>query len=238
MSRDQAVPTRAVPTGGVWMNDNGRLPKRADSDLYVTPRENVEIALDFLVERVSALLHRNNWRILDLGAGPGVWGQAVRVRWPNAFIHGVELRDIPNPGSYDLWSRIDMRSWAAVYACPTFDLVLGNPPYSLDEEAVRIGLDRVCSGGHVMMLLPITFLTSQSRRDGLYAEYPLRYYAQFSQRISWNGSGKTPPRDHALYVWQKGVRQPFEGYFLPNAHLGNPVEKEDRTRFTRRRDLP
>ena len=212
---------KAVASGGVWINDNGKLPKRNDQDAYLTPRENVEVALDFLIAHERWLYRGENsrpLRILDLGSGEGVWGDVARWRWPTAFIHGVELRSIPKPDSYSLWSIIDMRSWDKYYASNPFDLVLGNPPYCIAEEAVRIGLSKVRANGVVAMLLPITFLTSQGRRDGLYKEHPLRYYAQFSQRISWTADGKTPPRDHALYCWSKGWRgEQFTGYFLPNA---------------------
>lgn len=201
------------------------MPKRADQDTYLTPRENVEVALDFLIAK-ERWLYRGELsrplRFLDLGAGEGVWGTAARERWPTAFIHGIEIRSVPKPDAYNIWSLVDFRSWATNYAGREFDLAIGNPPYTLAEEACRIGLDKVRENGIVALLLPITFLTSQGRRDGLYREFPLLYYAQFSQRISWTADGKTPPRDHALYVWGKdSLRSPvtpyFKGYFLPNA---------------------
>jgi len=187
----------------------------------------VEVALQFLKEQVDdgSLFSdwtwdagsKRPWRILDLGAGEGAWGEAAREHWPSAFIHGVELRRVTKPASYSLWSIIDMQEWNQCYAAQPFDIVIGNPPYCLAEQAVRIGLERVRDGGYVMQLLPITFLTSQGRRDGLFKEYPLYSYAQYSQRISWTDNGKTPPRDHALYLWKKGWGGPWEGHFLPNA---------------------
>lgn len=224
---------RCVPTGGFYVSDNGRLPARAAYDTYLTPPGNVAVAFDFLVEHEPLLESPFSPRILDLGAGEGVWGQVAREYWPAAFIHGVELRALPKPADYNIWSNVDMRSWSNNYDCKPFDLVVGNPPYSLAEEAVRIGLQHVCPGGMVMLLLPLTFLASQSRRDGLYREYPLTYFAQFSQRISWTGNGKTPPRDHALFCWRKGRlplldRKPFHGYFLPNKEKFN--DPDDKTR--------
>lgn len=205
------------------MSDNGKLPQRASQDTYLTPRENVGVAFSFLLERDLGLDADENvtesrpWRFLDLGAGAnGVWGEVARCLWPDAFIHGVEIQNVPKPAAYNWWSCVDMRSWAELYSGKKYDAVFGNPPYALAETAVRIGLDRVEDGGWVAMLLPITFLSSQGRRDGLFRQHPLTYYAQFSQRISWTKNGRTPPRDHALYVFVKGGSGPFQGYFLPN----------------------
>lgn len=208
----------AVPTGGVWISDNGRLPKRNDRDLYITPRAVVEVAFRFLSKRTCEdFSFPNPRRILDLGAGEGIWGEMAHEFWPTAFIHGVEIYAGQKAHSaYNLWSQADMQTWNSSYACQPFDLAIGNPPYSLDEESVRIALNRVRQGGYVLMLLPLTFMTSQSRRDGLFRQYPLYAYAQYSQRISWSGDGKTPPRDHGLYLWKKGWDGPWRGYFLPN----------------------
>jgi hypothetical protein len=214
----------AILTGGVWCPNNGKLPSRADSDVYLTPKAVVEVAYQFLKEQAQEFLVDYTYengatralRILDLGAGPGAWGEVARNHWFHAFIQGVELRGVEKHPAYNLWSQMEMQQWHTHYACEPFDLVIGNPPYCLAEQAVRIGLERVREGGYVMQLLPITFLTSQGRRDGLFNEYPLYSYAQYSQRISWIDNGKTPPRDHALYLWKKGWEGPWEGHFLPN----------------------
>ncbi len=228
-----------VSTGGAWLTDTGSLPSRAVADLYVTPRSAVDVAYEFLKEQAPEFVCKDvlenrgsrNWHLLDLGAGPGVWGEAARARWPSAFIHGVELRSVSANPAYNEWSTMDMQEWQAYYAdarIRPFDLVVGNPPYSLDEEAVRIGLERLRDGGWALFLLPITFLTSQSRRDGLFKEYPLYAYAQYSQRISWTDNGKTPPRDHGLYLFRRGWSGSWTGHFLPNTT--NRASRFDETR--------
>jgi len=40
-------------------------------------------------------------RILDIGAGDGVWGEKAREIWPQAHITGYELRPVQPSPAYD-----------------------------------------------------------------------------------------------------------------------------------------
>jgi methylase of polypeptide subunit release factors len=105
------------------------LKPRDTFDHYPTPLPHVRAGLDLLPAIHPA-------RILDPGAGGGIWGTEARSRWPESNITGVELRTI-NPAlqfPYDCWYTADFLT------CPIpqpFDLVIGNPPYRHAEEFVR-----------------------------------------------------------------------------------------------------
>lgn len=218
--------SQLITTGGLYINKTPDLPARAEKDLYATPRAAVEQAYQFLLQREPTFrAHRAGsfngnsvnsrpWRILDIGAGGGVWGQVAREIWPTAIILGVEERRVPRPAAYSGWFTADVREWHKTYRGEPFDLVASNPPYYCAEECVRIGMERLREGGFLMMLLELRFLVGQRRRDGLYTEYPLRYFGAYSRRISWTHDGKTPPRDHGLYLFEKGYTGPYQGYFL------------------------
>src|SRR5260370_34132868 len=60
---------------------------RHDKDVYQTPPEFAQAGL----ERVTV----DPLRIVDVGAGDGIWGRLARERWPSAYLIGVELRDVP-----------------------------------------------------------------------------------------------------------------------------------------------
>jgi len=198
--------------GDAYVPDQ-ELPERAEHDRYITPRLECEQAYSMFMK------WQPNWRlprpgmnrhgaarapfILDPGAGPGVWGSVAREIWPEAVIHGVEITPQPTPEAYD---RYIVGRFPGDHSMQGYDLVVGNPPYNQAETFVKESMRRLRDGGWLIFLLRLQFCTGSKRRDGLYAEHPLYLYAVYSRRISWRADGarKTPPRDHALFVWRKG----------------------------------
>jgi hypothetical protein len=221
-----------VPLGEVWVRDTGSLPERAAHDKYLTPPDRVATAIQWLrqIERRYCAQHREpgglfneprDWRILDIGAGEGVWGIGAREVWPNAHIVGVEFRsECRKPGAYDHYWHGDLQDFPRLWPGNAFDLVIGNPPFYLAEESVRAGLHMLNRDGCLMFLLGLNFITSQGRRDGLYFDHPLKALGVWSRRISWTGNGKTNTRDHAMYLWQLGWQGEFSGYLLNEKQSG------------------
>jgi hypothetical protein len=103
--------------------DYSDVSRNNEVDEFITP---FQLALETVKRMI--IPHPSNIRVLDAGANKGVWGQAFRAIYPNAFIVGVELMDMPKPESYDAWyGGTDFLTWD----CPVlFDIVIGNPPYS------------------------------------------------------------------------------------------------------------
>lgn len=126
---------------------------RDDFDHYPTPEPLVRAAL---TSRILPIMPAPR-TILDPGAGQGVWGRVARSIWPNAFIVGTEIRNLPKPPEYDRWISgrghigIDLpgilnigdtfepseapSEWPPFLHFESgrpvvrFDLVIGNPPY-------------------------------------------------------------------------------------------------------------
>jgi hypothetical protein len=202
---------RAKLCGDQYVPDQP-LPERAEHDRYITPRLECEQAYAMLMKWdrswlpaqpvVNRIGHSRPPNILDPGAGPGIWGKVAREIWPDALIHGMELEEQPRPPEYD---RYDIGRFPGDHLMKGYDLIVGNPPFNQAGVFVEESMRRLRVGGCLLFLLPLRFCTSTGRRDGLFTRHPLTLYAVYSRRISWreDGARKTPPRDHALFMWKK-----------------------------------
>lgn len=179
----------------IYVHQGTTLPKRNDFDFYPTPLSVAQDALGYVPSAIKPTC------ILDPGAGTGVWGQAARKLWPAATITGVDLRPVPKSPAYNFWFHGD---YLLMDAPPCFDLVIGNPPYKYAEQFVKQSFKFLESGGHLIMLLRLNFLESQSRATGLWRTHPLKQAVVCSKRVSFTGDGKTNATAYAYFIWQKG----------------------------------
>lgn len=177
------------------MTDKTKLPPKHANDFFETPRELCDAAMKFLAPVIVQPM-----TILDAGAGNGVWGEAARQAFPDAFIVGVELdNNFPVNPAYNQWFYGDYLKFKPAH---TFTHVIGNPPYSLAEEFIQHSKGLMTLAGRLVFLLRLEFLASQGRRKGLYAQFPLEHVAVCSRRPSFNGTGKTQPQDYALFKFR------------------------------------
>jgi hypothetical protein len=178
-------------------------------DFYDTPRHFISAVLDILPSSFSPT------KILDPGAGGGGWGYMARYKWPASHIEGIEIREdvvAPPTGIYDVWRTMDFRQYVPD---SSFDLVVGNPPYSivdgkrdnlLAEKFIRTGLEAVRENGLVFYLLKTVFLEGSGRGLGLFTEMPPNYMFQSISRIPFRPDlgNKTNAVAYCMMLWQKG----------------------------------
>lgn len=166
---------------------------RHERDAYVTPAAFAAAGL--------ALVEGEPNRILDPGAGSGVWGEAARERWPWAHIIGVEIESSPCPNAYSGW-------WSEDYLDRVFgnyDLIMGNPPYAHAEQFIRRSLTQLNYGGVCVFLLRLAFLESQSRGRGLFREHPPERVSVCMKRPVFYGDGGGATA-FCYMVWRNGHR--------------------------------
>lgn len=167
----------------------------------------------YAVQKLLPVMAGPRLRILDPGAGTGVWGKAARDRWPKAFICGVDLPGVPRVPEYSFWRSQDFRSTARTWSQfehIRFDVVVGNPPYSMAEEFIRLGCDVLKPGGYLVFFLRLAFWAGQKRGLGLWRDYPPYEIVPSSRRPSFTGNGVSDQKtEYALFVWRKGFRGPF-----------------------------
>lgn len=164
---------------------------RNEADHYPTPYPYVAASLRTLQ------LTKPPQRILDPGAGFGVWGFGCRLAWSTAHITGVELRKVMPVRTYDAWYREDF----LVNTYQPYDLIVGNPPYSLAEEFIRKAHTCIAPDGIILFLLRLGFLEAQ-KRIPFWQTFPPQHIDVFSQRPSFSGNGGTDATAYALYRWQ------------------------------------
>lgn len=146
--------------------------------------------------------------IFEPGCGGGAFLRAAAATWPQASIVGVDL--VPacdGPGTVLRHDLFGMRG--------PFDLVLGNPDFSIAERVVRHCLENVVTEGGILALLLLSSFEESKERVAFWKEYPLtaRRAVGFP-RPCFRADGQTDMRPYALFIWKQG--------FAPPAYMGLP----------------
>jgi hypothetical protein len=159
-------------------------------------------------------------RILDPGAGRGVYGAWAREFWPDAEIVGVELREDAHPHpKYDRWITGSFLDTHVRAQLGTFDLVIGNPPYIVAEAFLRASWELMNDTAWMMQLLRISFLAGIKRQADLYKVMCPNYVYVDCKRPSFTGNGRTDAIEYAFMIWNKAVRpSTFVGDFINVKH--------------------
>jgi hypothetical protein len=197
----------------------GELPKRVELDVYPTPIEYTRAVLKFLqLSHYPIESYEYTLRILDPGAGSGIWGQAVKELYPHAELHGTELRDVPPPPHYDHWHIGKYELLPDTVG--KFDLIVGNPPYYVLEDFMDKSFELLHDYGMLSFLLPASFSESKKRYLKYFSKqdyYKPTMIINSVRRISFTGDGKSNATAYAQYTWVKHEKingDPVPTYWL------------------------
>ncbi len=182
--------------------------KRRKQDLYPTPPAVAEAILSRIDGYRPYGLSLPN-RVLDIGSGEGVWGHAARRLWgPNVlrpFIEGVEIRGLGLPKGY---SSTFTGDFLAMPLHIPFNLIMGNPPYSIKNEIVMKVFNEgwLVPGGHMVFLLPLQFLQGRWRFKNMFQPLPLAKVMVIVDRVSFYKTEKSSTNDtsYAAFYWRLG----------------------------------
>jgi hypothetical protein len=196
--------------------------KRGPFDDYPTPMEFAEpitnAALWLASQRVEQIK-----TVIEPSCGDGTFLRAI-VAEGQATAHlkllGIEIREEAAQEARDLlgtkamiitgdWEEIagSLEMDPPTHQAPRPWLILGNPPYSMAEEHVRAALAAMHDGDILAFLLRLSFLGSQKRAEGLWAQPGLKHLIPLAQRPSFMKSAKgssTDASEYGVFVWQKG----------------------------------
>src|SRR5579864_5598197 len=166
-------------SGGLISGGDKPGAKRRPQDFYPTPPRLAQKAIDLIPQRIQPR------RVLDPGAGTGVWGEAARSRWPDAEIDGIDIRDYAEASAragvkassrangkpsatrnkaYTNWWTDD---YLSAQLQGGYDLIIGTPPYSQAEKFVRRSIKLLKPEGQLLFLLRLSFLEGRTRARGL-----------------------------------------------------------------------
>lgn len=188
--------------------------QRSPRDLYETPYQLVEAAIDKIHSDEEIAYYSGGIDVLDAGCGNGVWAkESVQFTYAGdfendyPFITGIDIEPhiTERPDLIDEIIVGDFLKFGPNYK---FNIVLGNPPYSLAEEFVRHAYDLVYEEGYVYFLMRLAFLEGIKRGQGLFKDLPLKRVSICSRRPSFfsskNGKHTTDTLAYAMFLWQKG----------------------------------
>jgi hypothetical protein len=172
--------------------------ERIPLDHYPTPFEYAMTA----VQKMKGYTRVDFPDVLDVGAGKGVWGRAVKQTWKAPYLMGVEIDDeLPLRLLYDEWIHTDFLD--KDFNPNKFDMIIGNPPYKDVEEIIRKSHSLLNDDGYLGFLLRLSFLESSKRGKGLWVDLPPEEVSVAMNRISFYGEGKTNTTAYAFYIWKK-----------------------------------
>lgn len=143
-------------------------------------------------------------RILDVGCGQGVFGVSARQVWPSAYIVGVDIRPVERTPAYDVVRCYDFARETVIFT--DFDLVVGNPPFSLIPSILPNSYRALRPGGICTFFVRQGFLGGgQTRQKTLLLTYPVQWEYSIPERQSFTGNGISDQKtDYAAAVWHKG----------------------------------
>ena len=177
------------------MSSTNRGSKRIDQDVYFTPEKTTRNFLD------NFPMDLNNKSILEPSAGNGSICKVIKEKYPDAYIFANEIREEENEslGKYsDVIYNNDFLTMTKGY---NYDLIIGNPPFSLASEFLEQCFQISGENTVIAMLLRLSFLESK-RRYNFWQKNPVSDLYILSERPSFI-NGKTDSCAYCWFVWQK-----------------------------------
>lgn len=174
---------------------------RAENDFYPTP---IKLATDIVWEYANGF---NGMTVLDPGCGDGSFGYAINFVLEDnvSRIDGVDIVERKlQEEELNPYKKIYYEDFLTFKNKIDYDLVIGNPPYSLAEEFVRKSIDCLDDGGRILFLMKLAFLESKKRTRGLFKELPPSHVHVLAGRPSFDGTGRTNDYAFAVFEWNKG----------------------------------
>ncbi|MGL5328968.1 MAG: hypothetical protein ACRDD7_06845 [Peptostreptococcaceae bacterium] len=142
-------------------------------------------------------------KILEPSAGNGNVIQALRNIGLTNDITALEIRSEELNNLKQISDNVIIDNFLMRDFDTKYDIIIGNPPYSLAKEFIEKCFDIVSENGQVIMLLRTAFLESKSRYE-FWQENPLTGLYVLSKRPSFTGKG-TDATSYSWFIWDKST---------------------------------
>jgi len=179
------------------MSATNRGTKRNEADFYATPLETVYALLDNYV----GIYPEDT--ILEPSAGNGNIIRALRNKGFNNWIDAIELRYEETENLMLEANQVFIEDFLSLdkEKFQRYDVIIGNPPYSLAKEFIDKSLELLAPGGRLIFLLRTNFLESAKRFAWWQDTLPNRLYV-LHKRPSFTGKG-TDATSYSWFIWEK-----------------------------------
>ncbi len=201
--------------------------RRAD-DYYATTPDLAALccrtlASDFIAQPKRIL---DPSSILEPTAGSGSWIPGIMETWPEARISAIEQ----HPELAEYASRFGLTVEAKdIFAAElgTYDLIVGNPPFSLADDLIPMLMSRLNPGGVLAFLLRLNFFGGQDRYERFWRIFPAACAYPLPARPGFTSDGKTDGTEYMMCCWVKdyaGITQlrHLDNRFVQNKWAGTP----------------
>ena len=177
------------------MSATNRGATRKDSDFYATPLNSIYAFLDVYNGIKSTDL------ILEPSAGNGNIITALRNKGYTNPIHVIELREEERSNLVGKADKVGIFNYLTEDIPYKYDVIIGNPPYSLAREFIDKSLTLLNPGGRLIFLLRTAFLESKKRFQW-WQKHPLCGLYTLHNRPSFTGKG-TDATAYSWFVWER-----------------------------------
>lgn len=165
---------------------------RMDHDFYPTRLYDIHATYRYFEQRGT--IPHGNFKVLDIGAGTGPWGMALKEYRTDCHITGIDIRDIPQPDGYDEWHQGNFLTMP--FVGQTFDFIIGNPPYNIAQEIIEKAWLMLNKNGSILMLLLLNFWSTQDRAADFWRRITARHIGVYAKRLSFMAHGRTDAREY------------------------------------------
>lgn len=196
--------------------------QRDPDDYYATHPELCELACwtlrsDFIAAPETIL---EPTTVLEPSCGSGSWMPAIEATWPDASLLGVEKN--PHLAAYakQRGFTVEQRDLLAG-ELGTYDLVVGNPPFSLADDFIPMLLSRLNPGGVLAFMLRLNFFEGQDRYERFWRIFPAAAAYPLPARPGFTADGKTDGTGYMMCCWRKDYSGPTVLRHLDNRLVRN-----------------
>ena len=175
------------------MSATNRGNKRSAYDFYSTPIESIEKLLD------NFIIEKSNINILEPSAGNGNIIKVLRDKGIDGNITAVETRGEEYNNLINLADKVVIDDFLQWNTNKNFDLIIGNPPFSLAREFLEKCFEISNEKTKIVMLLRTSFLESKTRYN-FWQKHPLSGLYVLCKRPSFTGKG-TDATSYAWFIW-------------------------------------
>lgn len=180
------------------MSATNRGSKRIESDYYATPPGAIQSLLcNYEIADTKGAA------ILEPSAGNGIIIEELRKAGYTNYIHAIEIREEEKENLKRLADTVQIGNFFDADPAITYDVIIGNPPYSQAQEFIDKALSLLNPGGRLIFLLRTNFLESQKRFVWWQDKPPTRLFV-LSKRPSFTGKG-TDATSYSWFIWEKSM---------------------------------